>query len=441
LIWANSLRAKHEFLIVLARGRLSEKNEKRVALVRAALRGTLMPIVVSCPSCQRKLRSKETFAGRKVKCPKCGSLFVVKASAQSKSAEDEEAFTSSRSPRGPVKQPISDGFDFVEAAPDDSLDIRLPDAGALPAASSRVPMGLGIPAILLGVAGLALSLTPFVKSAQANLAVISLPLASLGVLLGLGGLAVALMRKGQGIGFPIAGSSCSLVAVAMAIVWLVWMRPDSNTVAAVATSAPLTASSSHQPESEEYKKDAGKRPPADGPLWIDASKNAAVLDDLRVRVNMVLVSHVKKKTILDGQVETPQKYLGIQLVLDNRSKTKKISYKGWSGATATLDLNDALKGLSGEGGGIKNVIPGRNAATVTDNFGNSYKRFALDAGDEIPGQVNGETSIYPDNSVEDLLIFEPPLENIDYLHLELPAVACGMTGTLYLQIPKKMIQR
>ena len=40
-----------------------------------------------------------------------------------------------------------------------------------------------------------------------------------------------------------------------------------------------------------------------------------------------------------------------------------------------------------------------------------------------------------------LLVFEPPLENIEYLHLELPAAACGMTGTLYLQIPKGMIRR
>ncbi len=303
-------------------------------------------------------------------------------------------------------------------------------------------MGLGIPAILLGVAGLGLSLTPFVLTTRANLPIIGLPLSALGLLLGVGGLAVALMRKGHGVGFPIAGSSCSAVAVVMAILGLVSPRADNNGPAVVATSTPLTTPSPHEPLPEDYKKDKETRPAADAPRWIDVSKNAAVLQDLRVRVKMVLVSHVKKKTILDGQVETPENYLGIQLMLDNLSKTKKIGYKGWSGTAATGDLNEALKALGGEGGGIKDVLsPGKNAATVTDNFGNSYKRLALDAGEEIPGQVNKETSIYPDGSVEDLLVFEPPLENAEYLHLQLPAAACGMTGTLYLEIPRKMIQR
>ena len=86
-------------------------------------------------------------------------------------------------------------------------------------------------------------------------------------------------------------------------------------------------------------------------------------------------------------------------------------------------------------------MAGKNAAAVKDNFGNSYKRFTIGLGEEIPGQIVAETSIYPEKTVEDLLVFEPPLENIEYLHLELPAAACGMTGALRLEIPASMIRR
>jgi hypothetical protein len=150
------------------------------------------------------------------------------------------------------------------------------------------------------------------------------------------------------------------------------------------------------------------------------------------------------KSILDGDVETPQKYLGIQIYVGNASRTKKMDYRGWSGAVKPTDINDALKGLGREGGsGLSDLmaVGGKYAATVTDNFGNTYKRFTPTLGEEIPGQVSTVTSIYPEKTMEDLLVFELPLDNVEYLHLELPAGACGMTGKVYLQIPKSMITR
>ncbi len=85
--------------------------------------------------------------------------------------------------------------------------------------------------------------------------------------------------------------------------------------------------------------------------------------------------------------------------------------------------------------------PGRYAASLTDNFGNPYKRLSLDPGSQVPGQISSATSIYPGKRLEDLLVFEPPIENLQFLRLELPAAAFGGTGTLRLQIPKTMIRR
>jgi hypothetical protein len=47
--------------------------------------------------------------------------------------------------------------------------------------------------------------------------------------------------------------------------------------------------------------------------------------------------------------------------------------------------------------------------------------------------------IHPGKFTEDTLFYETPLDNISYLHLELPASAFGGTGMLRLQIPKSMI--
>ena len=36
-----------------------------------------MPIAVVCPSCAAKMRAPDSAAGRKTKCPKCGTALVV----------------------------------------------------------------------------------------------------------------------------------------------------------------------------------------------------------------------------------------------------------------------------------------------------------------------------------------------------------------------------
>lgn len=44
-------------------------------------------------------------------------------------------------------------------------------------------------------------------------------------------------------------------------------------------------------------------------------------------------------------------------------------------------------------------------------------------------------------SVSDVLVFETPIDTVEYLRLELPAQNFGGTGMLRLEIPKQMIAR
>src|SRR5262249_41683921 len=78
------------------------------------------------------------------------------------------------------------------------------------------------------------------------------------------------------------------------------------------------------------------------------------------------------------------------------------------------------------------------AATLRDAQGKVYrlKSFGPDA-------VLGHTmkgSVTPGKFVEDVLVFEPPPKEVEFLRLELAAAACGGTGKLLIQIPGSMIR-
>lgn len=61
-----------------------------------------MPISVTCSSCQSKLRVRDEHAGKKIKCPKCGSAIVVSEAAAAPFTFDDAA--GSDSMPGPSRQ-------------------------------------------------------------------------------------------------------------------------------------------------------------------------------------------------------------------------------------------------------------------------------------------------------------------------------------------------
>ena len=106
----------------------------------------------------------------------------------------------------------------------------------------------------------------------------------------------------------------------------------------------------------------------------------------------------------------------IKLNLSNLSTTKKIDFTTWRGET---------------------LATGRDYARLTDDNGNEYKRinFGLNT---ISGRQN-DYSIYPNQSCEDLLVFEKPVSNLKWLHLELPASNFGGSGMIRFEIPASRI--
>jgi hypothetical protein len=72
----------------------------------------------------------------------------------------------------------------------------------------------------------------------------------------------------------------------------------------------------------------------------------------------------------------------------------------------------------------------------SSDIGNHYKAVGFGFGSDIVGQIKSE-SIYPGQSVDDLLIFEVQVGAAKYLKLELPASNVGETGTIRLRIRRE----
>jgi hypothetical protein len=380
-----------------------------------------MAISVVCSACGGRMSAPSQLLGRMAKCPQCGKTVKVAPSTEPPAEPPRQA---------PARKPKSAPSEA--AAGTAQIVVRRSDHGDTPSPNGRIPYGLGIPSLVLGIIALSFGWVP-----QGG-ALVSMPLSGLGLLFGIAGLGVAIVQGGRGIGFPIAGSAVSLVAVVFGLVWLGLLSPAKQT--ATQTSAPAAVAQNQEQSSPTPVKPA----PDKEASWIDASKDAVQHGDVLVQLGAVAVRNVRIKDVLGDETVSPTKNLTIQVLLDNTNSTRKIDFLGWSGATVNaIGLADLLGGNGRNKANSTESLPGpeRNAATLTDNFGNPYKRISLEPGAQIRGQISTATSVYPRKRIEDLLVFEPPVDKVQYLRLELPATAFGGTGSLRLQIPKGMIHR
>src|SRR5437870_4480381 len=160
-----------------------------------------MAITVVCPACGGRLSAPSQLLGRMAKCPQCGQTVKVAPSANSP-AEPPRAVPSRRPKSSPSELETRTAEIVVKRSGDSETRSR----------NARISYGLGIPSLVLGTIAFLFSWVPKVS-------LLSIPLGGLGLLLGIAGLVIAIIQRGRGIGFPIAGSAVSLVALIGAF-WL-----------------------------------------------------------------------------------------------------------------------------------------------------------------------------------------------------------------------------
>ena len=108
----------------------------------------------------------------------------------------------------------------------------------------------------------------------------------------------------------------------------------------------------------------------------------------------------------------------IALTLTNRGSTNKIEYTTFRGRGFSI---------------------GDDGASIKDNFGNRYRMISYGTGSRPVDGVSN-SSIYPGESISDVLVFERPVPTASYLDLRLPCGNFGDEGTITLRIDKSMIQ-
>lgn len=159
-------------------------------------------IEFSCPHCGRPMRVDDSAAGKRGKCKGCEETVTVPspqaADVDAIAVIEPRTVTSSTRPRPQAPQHLA------PAAPPVAIQVNVPT----PSKSSN---SFGIAALVLGVVAIFVCWLPF----------FSFPIAGLGLLLGLGGVFVAMTRRGSGLGFSIAGSIlCMLVLIATGVFML-----------------------------------------------------------------------------------------------------------------------------------------------------------------------------------------------------------------------------
>ena len=399
-------------------------------------------IDATCPGCKHKGNVPQKFAGKKVKCPRCSALFIVGGSAPARKTSDTQT----------GMPPL------VEDNPFAALDSGAPAPKAPAAGAKAKPAPTPAPAPAND--------NPFAfdappAPAPAPAAIMERPAPAPPAPLKSEDKPAPRPRRKDDDDEPsgntgneklilIAGSVLALAAlVAGGIVFMRLLNSGTQeqpVAVAPTTKAPTeevkpvvepepkpeprpepkpepkpepepkpVAKIDPQPEPKVEPKPEPKPEPAPEEFkWVNANGGSVEVGDVRVRVTAAWVDNIKS-----AQGISPRKFLLVQLQLENRSPDKQAPYQGWNTTPAIPDK--------------------AGPAQITDSAAKVYKiATTKDTVVKASGQAD-RVFIMPNQTLDDLLIFEPPAGKIDFLRLELPALNLGGKGMLGLELPAAMV--
>lgn len=335
---------------------------------------------VDCSKCGWSKEVPDDLVGLNIHCGKCEADITVPQPTPRSMSSDDRTFTVAISPRG---------------------------------------SSLGIGGLVLGVLALPLCFIPFI-------CMIAVPLSAFGLLLAAIGFIVALIRKGAGVGYPLAGAAVSAVALTISVAMTQATGKAINVLSGGDTSP---GQETVHPSGERGIAQGGEREPrADAHaersiVWTPADRSAQ-RRDVEIRIVSCRVGQVtltRGSATLDETLGTSQSVeaiLAVTVEITNSSDTRKVEYLSWRG---------------------REVIFARDYASICDNFGNKYRRVGFGLVDRPAGSVSME-SVYPGKSIRDVLAFEKPLKTVEFLSLEMPAENFGGAGMVRFRVPARMIE-
>ena len=187
-------------------------------------------------------------------------------------------------------------------------------------------------------------------------------------------------------------------------------RPPPAIVPAAATTVlPAATAGSTTATAVSTTGVSPARVPADQPM---------TLGHVRVSIKKATVGKVPLKTA-DGSISyADEPRLMIAVTVKNVSGKRKAEYSTW----------------------VPDLASAKAVATLTDDRGVERKRVTDGFGNNVKDRTVLDT-LTPGKAIADLLVFEIPAMEANYLDLDLPGANCGVPGTFRFRIDAKAINR
>jgi hypothetical protein len=183
-----------------------------------------------------------------------------------------------------------------------------------------------------------------------------------------------------------------------------------------------------------------RRSVADKANYIDATRKAAVLSGVSVRVDRAEAGKVHYRS--KGEIlETATKnYLVLTLNVKNRSRSEPVDYRSWYDNRFTAADDDE----SGEE--IQHSAPAEtDDVQLIDENDVELTLFRIPGAENVERHAVSEVSLPPGDDIADTLVFKLPDgyldEPIPTLYLRLPVAAVGDEGFFKLKLPGAMVFR
>jgi|GEM_PF-1119015 len=409
-------------------------------------------IQCQCEHCQKKFKLKDEIAGKRIRCPQCNEIISIPKSPEATIPRSAKVVR----PRPPALIPELTFDEFSANYSEPQLPTRTkqttvqigdpyqkPVVHIQPTSNIQVNVSHSNAANSLGISSLVLGLLSFVICWMPGIGQI---ISGLGLLLGIGGLILAVVRGGSGIGYAISGSVLNGLTLLAGILVLSVMGAtaetlsqigDANTTGNIPQAVPLQTASENKVEDTikpDAVQDSAVEIAGDTPMvqpevqdqpqikteaseWHSA-KESLQLGDIRLTLSKVVRGHVPLSERIGNDTVSEDSLLTIYIELTNTSKSRKIQYTSWMSQQASLlDID----------------------AELTDNFENDYRKVRFGFSSSVK-DISTESSIYPGKRIKDAIVFELPVEGIEFLRLKLSAKGIGEDGEFRFQIPSDIIR-
>lgn len=364
-------------------------------------------IEFDCEKCGKKIRVNEELAGRTGKCSGCGEKLVIPSASVSqpepkKQRSSEVSKVNSNLVSSP---PLVSPQPLPQSSPGVAVQVNVDN--------SPVADGLGISSLIVGILSFFVCWIPL----------INFGVGGLGLLLGIAGIVMAIQRKGNAIGYSIAGTAVSTVSFLLGVLYLTMFAGALNSNVQTSSNRPERTSTQSNELSDPATSDLSTGESNNTNIEPANSKWAPVQIPIKIGSVELKVTEVKigkvslTSEFTDRVTETPEEYLMIRVKIKNQDLNKKINYRSWSGDFATIS-------------GI--------TASLTDEHGNKYRFIKTPSTFKIK-DTDGNDSIYPQKEIQDAVVFEVPVATSNKFFLTLSAKGCDEKEDFLIEVPRSYL--